>query len=125
MPNMPSYIQNNLIANEQVLFTTTHHWIMFFSLQSLCTLFMYPIFKRWTDEFGITNRRVIVKTGLIARDTIEMNLSKIESVNVDQSVLGRILGFGNIIIIGTGGTREVFERIANPIQFKKCFQEMG
>ncbi len=121
---MASYIHNNLLKDEHVVFTTTHHWIIFFSLQALFTLFIYPMFKRWTDEYGITNKRVIIKTGLIARDTLEMNLSKIESVNVDQSVLGRILGFGSITIIGTGGTRKTFNRISNPIQFRKNFQEL-
>jgi uncharacterized membrane protein YdbT with pleckstrin-like domain len=52
-----------------------------------------------------------------------MNLSKIESVNVDQSIFGRILGYGAITIIGTGGTRETFSDLANPIQFRRVFQE--
>ena len=56
-----------------------------------------------------TNRRIIIKTGFIARNTFEMNLSKIESVNVDQSFMGRILGYGSMTIIGTGGTREAFQ----------------
>jgi uncharacterized membrane protein YdbT with pleckstrin-like domain len=121
---MGKYIENNLIKEEHLVFSTTHHWVIFFSLISVFTLFIFPLIKRWTDEFGITNKRVIVKTGLIARETLEMNLSKIESVNVDQSVMGRILGFGTITIIGTGGTREEFSRIANPIKFKRCFQEL-
>jgi uncharacterized membrane protein YdbT with pleckstrin-like domain len=54
-----------------------------------------------------------------------MNLSKIESVNVDQSILGRMLGYGTIRIIGTGGTREEFPNISNPIEFRKKFQELS
>ena len=60
----------------------------------------------------------------IARRTVEMNLSKIESVNVDQSVMGRILGYGTLTIIGTGGTREIFNNISRPLEFRKAFQEM-
>ena len=80
---------------------------------------------RYADEFAVTNKRVIVKTGLISRRTLEMNLSKIESVNVDQSIMGRILGYGTITIIGTGGTRESFPKIANPLLFRKKFQELS
>jgi uncharacterized membrane protein YdbT with pleckstrin-like domain len=121
---MGNYIDNNLIRDEKLVFETTHHWVIFFTLKALLTLFIYPIIKRWSDEFGITNKRVVIKTGLISRETVEMNLSKIESVNVDQSIMGRILGYGTITIIGTGGTKEVFTQIANPIQFRKSFQEL-
>ena len=55
--------------------------------------------------------------------TLEMNLTKIESVNVDQSILGRILGYGTITIIGTGGTRESFHDISSPLLFRRKFQE--
>jgi uncharacterized membrane protein YdbT with pleckstrin-like domain len=65
-----------------------------------------------------------MKTGLIARRTLELNLSKVESVLVDQSVLGRLLGFGDVIIIGTGGTREIFTDIRTPSVFRKKFQEV-
>jgi len=54
-----------------------------------------------------------------------MNLTKIESVNVNQTIVGRILGFGDITIIGTGGTRETFKKINRPITFRKIFQEMS
>lgn len=120
---MGHYIENNLIRDEQVVFETQYHWVIFFTWRSLLTLFIYPIIKRYSDEFGITNKRVIIKTGLIARKTLEMNLNKIESVNVDQSIPGRILGYGTVTIIGTGGTRETFEQISNPVEFRKKFQE--
>ena len=54
-----------------------------------------------------------------------MNLSKIESVNIDQSILGRILGYGTIHIIGTGGTKEAFPQIQKPLEFRKKFQELS
>ena len=122
---MGTYIDNNLIKDEQVEFETTYHWIIFCNLRALLTLFIAPLIDKYSDEFAITNRRVIIKTGLISRKTFEMNLSKIESVNVDQGILGRILGYGTISIVGTGGTREIFPNILNPIVFRKKFQELS
>jgi uncharacterized membrane protein YdbT with pleckstrin-like domain len=120
---MGYYVNNNLISGEQVVYTTTYHWKIFFNLKSLLTLFVAPLLARYTDEFAITNKRIIMKTGLIARSTLELNLSKVESVLVNQSVFGRILGFGNVVIIGTGGTRETFIDIKKPTEFRKKFQE--
>lgn len=122
---MGTYIENNLIRDEHVEFETTYHWIIFFSLRAIFTLFIAPILDRYTDEYAVTNRRIIVKTGLISRKTLEMNLSKIESVNVDQSIFGRLLGYGTITIIGTGGTRESFPNISEPLLFRKKFQELS
>jgi uncharacterized membrane protein YdbT with pleckstrin-like domain len=122
---MGHYVNNNLIKDERVEFETTYHWIIFCNLRAILTLFIAPMLDRWSDEFAITNRRVIVKTGLISRKTLEMNISKIESVNVDQSIMGRILGYGTIQIIGTGGTKESFAKIRRPLEFRKKFQELS
>lgn len=122
---MGRYIDNNLIRDEKVELETTYHWIIFFNLRALFTLFIAPIIDKYTDEFAITNKRVIIKTGLISRKTFEMNHSKIESVNVDQSILGRILGYGTISIVGSGGTKEVFPNIKSPLKFRKKFQELS
>jgi uncharacterized membrane protein YdbT with pleckstrin-like domain len=120
---MGSYVDNNLIPGEKVVYETSYHWIIFFSLKGLFTLFIAPALERWSDEFVITDKRVVVKTGLISRKTLEMNLNKIETVNVDQSIFGRIFGYGTISIVGTGGTRETFPYIAKPIEFRKKFIE--
>ena len=122
---MGNYIRNHLILNENVQYETRYHWIIFFSLGALLTLFLKPIIDSATSEFAITNKRVIIKTGLISRKTLEMNLQKIESVNVNQSILGRILGYGDLYIIGTGGTKEIFTKISRPITFRKKFQELS
>jgi uncharacterized membrane protein YdbT with pleckstrin-like domain len=122
---MGNYVENHLIRDEQIEYETTYHWIIFISFRALFSLFILPILDKWTDEFAITNKRIIVKTGLIQRHTLEMNLSKIESVNVDQSIMGRILGYGTITIIGTGGTRESFPNIQRPMEFRKMFQEVA
>ena len=122
---MGHYIDNNLIKDEHVELETNYHWIIFFNLRALFTLFIAPLIDKYTDEFAITNKRVIIKTGLISRKTFEMNHSKIESVNVEQSILGRILGYGTIRIVGSGGTKEEFPNIRKPIEFRKKFQEMS
>jgi uncharacterized membrane protein YdbT with pleckstrin-like domain len=68
-----------------------------------------------TTEFAVTNRRVIAKTDLVRRHTLEMLLPKIESVAVRQTVLGRIFNFGTVTVTGTGGTKESFRAIGEPI----------
>ncbi|HLP21414.1 MAG TPA: PH domain-containing protein [Chitinophagales bacterium] len=122
---MGSYVDNNLIRDEVVVYETKYHWKIYFTLSGLFTLFIVPSLKQWSDEFVVTNKRIIVKTGIISRKTLEMNLNKIESVNVDQSIFGRMLGYGTITIIGTGGTRESFPDIANAVAFRKSFQEVA
>jgi uncharacterized membrane protein YdbT with pleckstrin-like domain len=121
---MGSYANNHLIKDESVAFETRLHWVIFFTLKSLFTLTLAAWLERWLSEYVITNRRIIIKTGFIARKTFEMNLSKIESVNVDQTVMGRILNYGSITIIGSGGTRETFHNISRALDFRKAFQEL-
>jgi len=74
--------------------------------------------ERWTTEFAVTDRRVIFKRGLITRHTAEMNMDKVESVDVDQSVLGRMLDYGTIHVIGTGQGIEHLHRIAAPLALR-------
>jgi uncharacterized membrane protein YdbT with pleckstrin-like domain len=120
---MSSYIEANLIRGETVTYEAKPHWILFVSWRSLLTLGLLPLIDYVTSEFAVTNKRVIMKMGWISRRVLELNLHKIESVNVDQSLLGRLLGYGTITVIGTGGTRETFDRIAHPLAFRKAFQE--
>jgi uncharacterized membrane protein YdbT with pleckstrin-like domain len=72
-----------------------------------------------TSEFAVTNTRVLVKVGLIRRNTFEVFLRQVEGVGVDQGILGRILDFGTIIVSGTGATREKFMRIRRPLEFRR------
>ncbi len=72
-----------------------------------------------TTEFAVTNKRVIAKRGLIRRHTLEILLHKVESISVHQSILGRLLNFGTVIVTGTGGTRESFRAIAEPVEVRK------
>jgi uncharacterized membrane protein YdbT with pleckstrin-like domain len=75
-------------------------------------------FRRWTTEIAVTDRRVIYKRGFIRRHTIEMNMDKVESVDVNQSILGRILDYGTIIVRGTGAGLEPLTSIDSPIEFR-------
>src|SRR5690606_33671737 len=72
-----------------------------------------------TTEFAVTNQRIIAKTGLIRRKTTEILLEKVESIKIDQDFLGRLIGFGTIEVIGTGGTAGKFKGISNPVVFRK------
>jgi uncharacterized membrane protein YdbT with pleckstrin-like domain len=74
--------------------------------------------RRVTTELAITDRRVIYKVGLISRHTIEMNRRQVESVDVDQSIFGRMIGYGTIIIRGTGGSLEPMRQIDSPLTFR-------
>jgi uncharacterized membrane protein YdbT with pleckstrin-like domain len=124
---MGNYINNNLIKDEYIIYETNYHWILYFNnlIPSIITLGIYPYLISKFSEFGITNKRLIIKTGIFSRKTLELNLSKIESVNVNQSILGRILGYGSIGVIGTGGTKEYFISIKNPLEFRRKFQELS
>jgi uncharacterized membrane protein YdbT with pleckstrin-like domain len=79
--------------------------------------------RRSGTEMAVTNRRVVVKTGLASRRTIEMLLNKVETVEVTEPTLGRMLGYGSIMVIGTGGTSEPFHRIAHPLEFRSRVQQ--
>jgi len=124
---MGKYINNNLIKDEYLVYETNYHWVLYFN-NIILTLFtggIYPLLVSKYSEFGITNKRLIIKTGILSRRTLELNLSKIESVNVNQSLLGRMLGYGSIGVIGTGGTKEYFVSIKNPLEFRRKFQELS
>jgi uncharacterized membrane protein YdbT with pleckstrin-like domain len=75
-------------------------------------------FQRWTTEIAVTNKRIIYKRGFIRRKTIEMHMDKVTSVDVDQSILGRMLGYGDIRIEGAGQSFEELKTIASPIEFR-------
>jgi uncharacterized membrane protein YdbT with pleckstrin-like domain len=74
--------------------------------------------SRWTTELAVTDRRIIFKSGLFRRHTMEMNMSKVETVDVDQSIAGRIFGFGTVTIHGSGGGSASMRNIADPIAFR-------
>ncbi len=85
-------------------------------------LFFIGLLKRNATEMAVTSKRVIVKTGIVDRRTTEILLTRIESVAVDEPAFGRLLGYGTVIVRGTGGTPEVFEKIQHPLKFREQVQ---
>lgn len=83
-------------------------------------LWLNAWFHQWITEIAVTTHRVIYKTGFIRRHTVEMNMDKVETVDVDQSLLGRLLGFGTIRVRGTGQSIESLRRIAHPIELRNA-----
>lgn len=75
-------------------------------------------FRRWTTEIAVTDKRVIFKSGFISRSTIEMNMDKVESVDVAQSILGRIFDYGTIVVRGTGASMEPLRNVQGPIELR-------
>ena len=75
-------------------------------------------FRRWTTEIDITDRRIVYKRGFIRRHTVEMNMDKVESVDVDQSILGRVFNYGDVVIRGTGIGFEPLHNIDAPLELR-------
>lgn len=144
------YVDDNLIDGERVLYRTHLHRIAFlpamfaslvlgfiaFALYSgestksfawpALVLVPLPILRTYiiwrSSEFAVTDKRVLLKTGVFTRHTLETLVMKVENVGVEQSLVGRILNYGTITVTGTGATKETFERIAEPLEFRKQVQ---
>ncbi len=82
--------------------------------------FLSAWIRRLSTEIAVSDRRIISKRGLFARHTLEMNMDKVESVDVDQSLLGRIFDYGTIVIHGTGADVEPLVKIDSPIDFRNA-----
>jgi len=140
------YVQKNLMPNEQVIATGQVHWWVYVpgALSTILGLrlviasgaFGWLVFgwlvvvvglvsllKAWiyafSTELAITNKRVIAKFGFIGRSTVELLHRNVESLHVDQSIIGRIFNFGTVVINGTGGVRTPIPRIAAPLEFRR------
>lgn len=142
-----SYIDENLLPGEQVVYRANLHWIIFARAVAVLVIgvvlfvvvpdlpvagagvllvgilmLVPPLLASRTTEFGVTNKRVVVKTGLIRRRTLELLLRQVEAIAVDQSLSGRLLGYGSITLTGTGGVREVFHRVRDPLELRRRIQ---
>ena len=129
---MASYIDRILVDGERVIHRARLSMWSRLGLISLGVVLL-PLFGAglililwaWvvcrTTELAITNKRIISKSGVIRRATMEMRLDKIESITVDQGLVGRILNYGSITISGTGGDKTPIESIADPLEFQKHF----
>jgi uncharacterized membrane protein YdbT with pleckstrin-like domain len=84
---------------------------------------LYGLAKRNATEMAVTNKRVLIKTGMASRRTLDLMLGRVESIGVEETMMGRTLGYGTVILRGTGGTPEVFVMIANPQEFRRQVQE--
>lgn len=148
-----SYVDKTLLPDETVLYQAQLHWFRYLQCGLLAAagaaLISYDTYdatvhmlgfallcaapvlaaKAWfdqvTSEFALTQNRVLIKAGFIRRRSLELRLTQVESVGVDQSVLGRVFGYGTIIVSGTGGTRERFSDIADPLEFRWHVQAIG
>ena len=118
-----SYLHDNLLRDETVVHQSTRHWITFLTWKGLFSLFIAPWIDRRSSEFAVTNRRLVIKVGVFSRTTVDLNLSKVESVDVVQGFWARLFGYGTLIVVGTGGSREQFDYIADPIGFRRAVQQ--
>ncbi len=135
------FLQDSLSPGEKLAHSTGLHWIVLvrpilFCLVSLglgvafqqvwwlfvglaVIVFIAAIIVYRSTEYGVSNSRVIGKTGFISRRTTETILTSIESMDVNQSIFGRMLNYGNIVIQGTGGGDEEFRTVASPFEFRR------
>ncbi|MGH6665036.1 MAG: PH domain-containing protein [Pseudolabrys sp.] len=100
--------------------TTEYSWLFAAGALLLASgvTFASAWFKRWTTEIDVTDRRIVYKRGFIKRHTVELNMDKVSSVDVDQSVMGRMLNYGDITIHSTGTEIEPLKGIGAPLDFR-------
>jgi len=146
------YVDKNLVPGEEIVYRAHLHLIIFLSPALLSLLggglvalgLVYDLIPIWvlgglvllyglglalvrhvryvTSEFVVTDKRVLVKIGLFQRHTLELLLSRLETIGVEQGLLSRMLNLGTIVVTGTGGTREPFADISNPLEFRRQVQ---
>ncbi|KPJ67982.1 MAG: hypothetical protein AMJ43_00770 [Coxiella sp. DG_40] len=107
-----------------LLFDTPLHILLSFGALIIAIIHAISSFIVYvTSEYAVTDKRVLMKIGLIQRNSLEIFLDKIESIKVQQSTPGRILNFGSITISGTGGSKDPFKYIPRPLYFRRQVQE--
>ncbi|AFU68905.1 hypothetical protein P700755_002114 [Psychroflexus torquis ATCC 700755] len=121
---MSQFVENQLLENETVLFETHHHWTNYFKFHTLWSFGLVPLLQSKLEKFVITNKRIIIRKGIILVKTIEISVDQIESVTMYQSIFQKMLGYGKITLIGTGGARYYLDGIEQPNQFKKTIQQI-
>jgi uncharacterized membrane protein YdbT with pleckstrin-like domain len=95
--------------------------LSFLGVAALLVLLGY--LTRKATEMAVTNKRIVIKSGLLSRRTFELLLSKVESIGVEEGLLGRMLGYGSVVVRGTGGTPEPFKNVAHPLEFRRQVQQ--
>ncbi len=140
-----SYVSESLLPGEEVIHQAKFHWAVYlpgavlllfsfffigsilfagFAFLAVCLMIRAFIYIK-TTEFAITNKRVIIKVGFIRRFTAELQRNRLESLNLEQSVLGRILDYGSIIVSGTGTSKTIIHSIDEPVEFRKNILALG
>jgi uncharacterized membrane protein YdbT with pleckstrin-like domain len=145
-----SYINSNLLSGERVVYRTRLYWLLLglpvLFLIVVCVpiawlattdrwndlawipvgiallILLGAIVKRQSSDFAVTNKRVLMKVGVFSTRSTELFLNKIEAIAVHQSLIGRMLGFGDIVVTGSGGTHEEFHDIQSPLSFRRAVQ---
>lgn len=121
---MEKFIKKYFLPSEKLVYQSHHHWINYFSLRSLLSLGLIPFAQIKSEKFLITDQRIIIKKGILLIDTFEITYRKIESVELYQTLTGRIFNYGDVHIIGTGGTKYIVDSIKQPLKFKQKIQEL-
>jgi uncharacterized membrane protein YdbT with pleckstrin-like domain len=148
-----SYIDRNLIAGERVVYRTRLHWLVLVMPVLFVVVVLLPlgwflangawrnlawvplavgllvllpaIVKRQSSDFAVTNKRVMMKAGVFTTHSVELLLNKIEAIAVNQGFGGRVFGYGDIVVTGSGGTREAFTLIQAPLAFRRAVQSVS
>ena len=129
-----SYIQQSLIKGEQVVLQARISWwsqlpllilgLLLLPVMGFGLLFwLIAIARYFTTEMAITNKRVIAKFGFISRRTVEINLQRIESIQVHQGLFGRLFNYGSIVVSGAGNPQAPIPGISDPLGFRRSFSE--
>ena len=126
-----SYIEESLSSGEEIRALFKQHWVaklpmvLWMVLLITIPLAIWEWLKLRFTEMGVTNKRVIQKTGIVSRHSEEMKLSSIETVEIEQGILGRILGFGTVKVTGKGISDLVFTRINDPMDVKRRIESIN
>ena len=128
-----SYLDESLAPGENIVARFDLHWtakwrLIVYLLLAIPTLGLallaaiYEWLRLRSIELGVTNRRVVRKTGIFSRQTEELRLASIETIDLRQSVWGRMLGFGDVVLTGRGESSMIFGRIAQPLDAKRAIE---
>jgi uncharacterized membrane protein YdbT with pleckstrin-like domain len=147
-----SYIDSNLLPAERIVYRTRLHWKVYIvpalfivfillpiawllakgtwshyawiPLAVALLILVPPMIRRRGSDFAVTNKRVMMKVGVLNTRSVELLLSKIEAIAVHQTFTGRLMGYGDIVVTGSGGTREIFSSIQDPLEFRRAVQSV-
>lgn len=128
-----SYLDESLAPGEAIAARFDLHWtakwrLILFVVLTIPTLgialigVLYEWIRLRSIEQGVTNRRVVRKTGIVSRSTEELRLASIETIDLHQSTWGRLLGFGNVVLTGRGESSMIFAQLADPLAAKRAIE---